>query len=400
MIVFPKIDNSKELEDVKRREQRRELYLDKIQGSLVGGAIGDALGYAIEFDNLEAIQKKYGPKGIQEYELENGIAKFSDDTQMTLFTANGILCGETITTLHGLHTNTSDYVYKAYLDWLRTQVCKNRPSLDSANLEDFGKSWLLDIPELYERRAPGTTCLSALDSKIKGSIENPINDSKGCGGLMRVAPLALRYGDAPSTGLDIQGAEIAAITHGHPLGYIPAAVLTHIIGAAVYGTCLRSETLFDIVDEAMFSCNKIFGDDPMWDIFEKLMDRTVELADSGHNSQDDFANIKTLGEGFVAEEALAIAVYCCLRHQDDFSAAITAAVNHDGDSDSTGAIAGNIMGALVGYDMIEDKWKKNLELHDVILEVARDLCHGCLMSPYGSYRDKNWLKKYEEGRRV
>lgn len=401
MFTLPKIDNSKELDDVKRRIQKREVFLDKIRGSLIGGAIGDALGYSVEFLPLDRILLKYGHTGIQYYEFDDsGLARISDDTQMTLFTANGILCGETIASLHGLPSDTNTFVYKAYLDWLKTQTENIRPSLNDSTLENFGHSWLLDIPRLFAPRAPGKTCLSALESGIKGTTANPINNSKGCGGIMRIAPLALRYGDTPSQGLDMQGAELAAITHGHPLGYIPAAVLTHIIAAATYGTCLHSESLLDIVEEAMFSCKKIFGEYSHWSYFEKLIDKAIDFADIDHNSLDDFTNIQNLGEGWVAEETLAIAIYCCLRHQDNFSEAITAAVNHDGDSDSTGAVTGNIMGALLGYDMIEEKWKRNLELHNEILEIATDLCHGCQMSPYGFYRDKNWLKKYEEGRKV
>ena len=68
----------------------------------------------------------------------------------------------------------------------------------------------------------------------------------------------------------------------------------------------------------------------------------------------------------MAEEALAIAVYCALRYENDFSAGIIASVNHDGDSDSTGAIAGNILGALCGYDMIDEKWKRNLQFDKLI----------------------------------
>ena len=79
---------------------------------------------------------------------------------------------------------------------------------------------------------------------------------------------------------------------------------------------------------------------------------------------------------------------------DDFSAGVIASVNHKGDSDSTGAVTGNILGALLGYAAIEEKWKKDLEIADVILEMADDLCHGCLMSEDGSYRDEDWVMKY------
>lgn len=86
-----------------------------------------------------------------------------------------------------------------------------------------------------------------------------------------------------------------------------------------------------------------------------IMDKSVELS---KNEKTDVENIHELGEGWVAEEAFAIVLYCGLRYQNDFSKAIIAAVNHKGDSDSTGAIAGNIAGALVGYEQMEDKWSR------------------------------------------
>ena len=105
-------------------------------------------------------------------------------------------------------------------------------------------------------------------------------------------------------------------------------------------------------------------------------------------------NIRRIGEGWVAEETLAIAIYCALRHQDNFSDGIIAAVNHAGDSDSTGAIAGNILGALLGYEAMEKKWKENLELSDVIMELADDLCQWIQMSDKSSFDDPEWMKKY------
>lgn len=72
---------------------------DRIRGSLFGGAIGDALGYAIEFWSEDRIFSRYGVGGIQDYELIDGIAEISDDTQMSLFTANGLLFGDTLTTM-------------------------------------------------------------------------------------------------------------------------------------------------------------------------------------------------------------------------------------------------------------------------------------------------------------
>lgn len=88
----------KEIDQIHAEMRKREKYLDKIQGCLIGGAAGDALGYAVEFMSAGNISKCYGKNGIDHYKLdmETGKALVSDDTQMTLFTAAGILlaiCG-------------------------------------------------------------------------------------------------------------------------------------------------------------------------------------------------------------------------------------------------------------------------------------------------------------------
>lgn len=381
-------------EAVIARMRAREVFRDKIRGSLIGGAAGDALGYPVEFYSWEQIRRRYGEKGIQAYDpdFEAGEAIISDDTQMTLFTANGILYGDTRGCMRGIRGPVAGYVAEAYRDWYNAQ---NDP-----NMTGRGRvSWLYDRVEMHRRRAPGTTCMTALAAGETGSVERPCNNSKGCGGLMRVAPLALRYqprDDTRRLKLDRDGAQIAAITHGHPLGYIPAAMMTHIISIGVYGGCNRGEKLLDAVEESMTAMREIFPDQGVHlDKMEGLTRKAISLAASGG---EDEANIRALGEGWVADEALAIAIYCCLRYPNDFSKAIIAAVNHSGDSDSTGSMTGNILGAWLGCSAIEEKWLKWLEMKTVILELADDLCYGCQMSEYGSYEDPIWECKYIYGR--
>ncbi|MCD7882215.1 MAG: ADP-ribosylglycohydrolase family protein [Lachnospiraceae bacterium] len=82
-----------------------------------------------------------------------------------------------------------------------------------------------------------------------------------------------------------------------------------------------------------------------------------------------------------------------VQYADDFSRAIIAAVNHSGDSDSTGTVTGNIVGASLGYEAIPEEWKDHLECLDVILEVADDLCHDCQMSESSSCRAPKWMAK-------
>ena len=97
--------------------------LDKYRGCLVGGAAGDALGYAVEFWGEEHIFSRYGERGITEYELDaKGVAHFSDDTQMTLFTANGLLLGTTRGMTRGIMGPYESYVGYCYGDWYRTQT--------------------------------------------------------------------------------------------------------------------------------------------------------------------------------------------------------------------------------------------------------------------------------------
>ncbi|MDO4563497.1 MAG: TIGR02452 family protein [Clostridia bacterium] len=380
-----------------KRIAEKEKNLDKIKGSMIGGAAGDALGYAVEFLFIDEILNKYGKAGITEYQLDYKSKKalISDDTQMALFTANGILFGETRGCMRGIGGAPYMYMPNSYQDWLITQKEDYLQSIEKQPKYRYGRiSWLLDVPELHSSRAPGNTCLSSLreqkDNPCSDYIAEPINDSKGCGGVMRVAPLGLwnRYG-SDIKALDYEAARISAITHGHSLGYMTSSVLVHIINRIVFSE--EKKVLKEIVTEAIETVADVFKTDKHIDELKNIVNMAVELSE---NTDTDINNITKLGAGWVAEETLAIAIYCSLKYQNDFSKGIIAAVNHSGDSDSTGTVAGNILGALVGYNNIESKWKTNLELFDVISEMATDLCHGCQMSEYGDYRDDDWIRKY------
>lgn len=185
-----------------RRIKEKEIYLNSIRGCMVGGAVGDALGYAIEFWDEDQIFGTFGEGGITEYKKDYSSQKalISDDTQMSLFTANGILVGDTRICLRGIGASPRCYVSDSYQDWLLTQEITYEESRNpSKDYLSGGWSWLLDVPGLYALRSPGVTCLAALKRQKKEKdhvsdyIKNPKNDSKGCGGIMRVAPLALAY---------------------------------------------------------------------------------------------------------------------------------------------------------------------------------------------------------------
>ena len=393
---FYRDEDQKEISRVQELVKEKEVYLDAIRGCIYGGAAGDALGYPVEFMNEEKIFSVFGQEGITAFHIDpfSGKALISDDTQMSLFTANGLLVGDTRGAMRGIRAKPRAYVAKAYQDWLKTQEKSFREVNSHDRFTDAGgTSWLLDVPELFARRAPGNTCLSALMERTEYDdyITAKRNHSKGCGGIMRVAPLGVIYQGCDIRKLDMEGAQLAAITHGHSLGYMPAAVLVHIIHRIVFPREGTHLTLKEIVLEARDTAAMIFSGHGHLKYLTEIIDRAVELS---ANSLSDLENIHQLGEGWVAEETLGISLYCALRHQDDFSAGIIAAVNHEGDSDSTGAVTGNILGALLGYERIDDRWKRDLELADVILETADDLCRGCRMSEYSSYSDPEWEAKY------
>lgn len=334
--------------------------IDKFRGCMIGGAVGDALGYAVEFIREEHIFSRYGIDGITEYLLKNGKALISDDTQMSLFTANGLLLGHKM-----FMKNYLKNIRKMYLCWYRTQ----NESYSMQDKQLYCK--LLNIPELYNRRSPGMSCLSALEYGAKGTIKHPVNDSKGCGGVMRVAPIGLYFSDK-KTGYDssdMLGAEAAALTHGHELGYIPSATFVHIVRAVTEKDIAIKEAVLDSVQ----SITRLFTKAEYINDFADIIQRAVTLSET---ENDDLIAIHQLGEGWVAEETLAIAVYCALKYENDFDKAIRAAVNHNGDSDSTGAVCGNIIGAYLGYDAIPQKYKLHLELHDLIVKTADDLYNG------------------------
>ena len=355
--------------------------LAKYLGCLIGGAAGDALGYAVEFSSIDEIRRTFGERGIRRYAKTSGKALISDDTQMTLFTANGLLLGKTRTRMRGISGPVEGYIHCAYLDWLYTQTGKSP--------RNYQYTWLRNVKRLHACRAPGKTCLSALSSGKCGTIDKPINNSKGCGGVMRVAPIGLyfcEHGDeAYVTGL---GAKAAAITHGHPLGFIPAATLVNI----VYN-CLNVgyNSLKEVIEHSIRFTENLYGHYPETGYLTRLLEKAIQLSETDN---PDLCNIQQLGEGWVAEETLAIAVYCSLKYPDDFEKAVIASVNHSGDSDSTGAVTGNILGAWLGIEAIPQHFKEGLEIIDVIEEIAKELYNDCQMSEYSGYRDEVWESKY------
>ena len=392
---------------MERKNTQTELNKDRAVGCLVGGAVGDALGYAVEFEQWPYIRNTYGDRGITRYEQSrNGKALVSDDTQMTLFTASGILMGMTRGYTRGIMGRIDMYCRHTYVDWLHTQEWSERDN------DVYSTSWLMDVPELYALRAPGNTCLSAL--RVIARHDEPHNNSCGCGGVMRTAPVAILsyihgYADAKYGYCDMVAAEAARITHMHPLGFLPSAVLNDILMQIFECDEVNPGSLSDYVLAAIDRLPSIVSEDDakktygeLWPNhvaeLQEIIRKALGLVTSG---DPDHVAIEKIGGGWTGHEALAIAIYSALKYKDSFEDAIICAVNHSGDSDSTGAICGNIMGALLGRKAIPDYYTKDLELLDIIEEIAEDLYTGCIISEYcetDTAERRRWYEKYCEHR--
>jgi ADP-ribosylglycohydrolase len=321
--------------------------LDHYRGCFLGGAVGDALGAPVEFLDLGAIRERFGADGVQSPVPVYGRAgAITDDTQMLLFTAEGLLRAR-----HGAAgagpEQVASAVWRAYLRWLRTQG--ERSPVDSPM-----DGWLIGERELHARRAPGSTCLAALRSGLMGTRRDPINDSKGCGGVMRIAPAGLAGGRAFETGCDL-----AAITHGHPTGYVAAGLFAHVVHGLGEGLGLPL---------AVRAAVEMARPEPGAGETVAALEAALEHAGRSEGTPED---VERLGGGWTAEDAVAIAVYCALKAKD-FAHGVRLAVNHSGDSDSTGSMAGSLLGLVHGEAAIPRTWLERLELRKVVAELAED----------------------------
>lgn len=356
----------------------------RFRGCLLGGAVGDALGAPVEFMDLQAIRAQFGPEGISDFVPVYGrIGAITDDTQMSLFTAEGAI-RQRVRFSQGHQSTIEGMLGCAYQGWLVTQG-------HQSSVKGFKPhGWLLEQKDLFSKRAPGMTCLSALQAMKDFGVPAK-NQSKGCGGVMRAAPIGL-FGLSMGAGAETVfewGCLTAGLTHGHPTGQLPAGFLAMLVFELMRGNDLRA---------AVQNARTHLATQPDHQETTKAVDKAVDLTykQDGH----DLA-LAQLGQGWVAEEALAISIYCALT-APNFEEGVIRAVNITGDSDSTGAITGNILGAYLGLHEIPERWLEHLELRTCITEVADDLatCRDWALSEFGfedpaRMAEKGyWLERY------
>ncbi|MDO5521978.1 MAG: ADP-ribosylglycohydrolase family protein [bacterium] len=340
--------------------------ISQVTGCLMGGAIGDALGLPIRYDSFDQIVATYGVNGLNTLVLnENGVAEISAVTQMTLFTCEGVIWADIIKKRIGYSDIVSRCFY-SYERWLHTQ---EYPLADERyywilqdERMDLG-SPLLKTKELYHRRGPSNTCLQALlqaKNQEFGRIEQPINQSKGCGGLMRTAPIGLSFSKSPKKAFEA-GCKVAAITNTHPTGYYTAGALSAIISYLVNGVSIQKAAKETLAILKYCSAS------------EETIDAIKAALKSAGEEPKSSARKKELGEGFVADEALAIALYSAISYEEEYEEAIKFSINHNGNSNVTGALCGTLIGTKVGIHRINKEWQTQIECSDVIMDMSSRL---------------------------
>ncbi|KMO85604.1 ADP-ribosylglycohydrolase [Megasphaera cerevisiae DSM 20462] len=334
---------------------------ERFTGCMLGGATGDALGYLIEFDDLKTIRKKYGPYGLRtvlKLEANGKKGVISDDTQMSLFTADGLLWADHdgITPQEGL--------YRSYMRWYYTQTERivKPEQMSWMKAQEHEQEWgydLMNDETLFVRRAPGRTCLIALALGKCFDKEHKANNSKGSSTVMRAAPIGLFYSGDPEKAFAV-GCQSGWLTHGNPAAYLAAGTLSAIISFLTQGRELNTALAGSLAILQKQENNT------------GLLKGILRAIDEAVTDRNPVHSMKKIGQGWAADEAMAMAIYCVLK-SETLKDAVIMACNQDGDSDTCGAVCGNITGALYGAAAIPKNWLSNLECLDLLKKMA-----GCM----------------------
>ncbi|MBO0853463.1 MAG: ADP-ribosylglycohydrolase family protein [Nocardia sp.] len=338
-------------------ERDHAVIFDRYRGTLLGGAVGDALGWPIEFAKLDTIRDWHGPDGLTDFAPspdDSQPREITDDTQMTLFTAEALLRARP-------GTDPVPALHQAYLRWLITQQEQGpgpRPD-----------GWLAGLRFLYASRSPGSACMRGLVRQREKFVPpaplgtpGPVNpDSKGCGTVMRSAPIGMMAA-GPEASFDL-AARAAQLTHGHLTAQVAAGAFAALIDRVITGAELRAA-----LAETMAQLARVPGGAET----TAALGKAVAAAAQGPATPE---GVEAIGEGWTGEECLAIAVYCALEaiRTEDPRRGLLLSVNHSGDSDSTGAVAGNLIGAVFGLRALPLDMCAIVEGRDEILRVADDL---------------------------
>lgn len=340
-------------------------YSDRFEGAIIGSALGDAFGYplmSLSFADICATFEKCGARELA-VSRKTGTALFTEATQMSLFTADGILWASNEHTAFE-NSAAASYVFYAYQEWLYMQT-KTIADREYEWIFDKSKnpnmSSLLKSKGLGKSRRLNDTNINALldvRGNNYGTLSKQVNSNTDNGAVKRVVSVGLFYGQNPDMAFRI-ACDIGALTHSHPDGYLPCGVY-----AATVAEILNGKTLDDAVNEAMALLAAYPGNENTY----RMLQKAVDMAND--EEVDPQEGLSDLGDGFSAISTLAIAVYSAVLHQTNFKFAVALSANHDGDSAACGAVTGGILGAWYGLKKLPKDWRKKIQYFNLMETVS------------------------------
>ncbi len=346
-------------------------------GALLGFAVGDAMGYAVDDKTWPEILENYGPNGLMGYDEVNGCAEVTSYTQVMAYVANAML----VALGRGKGDAYLRFGTVALKQWAKRQHFPRDP--DPTSL------WVARMSELRRRRLKDPRMLDALRFDPLGTLTKPINRAASCGVLSTAVALGAFYEQermTPDQLMDL-AADLAALTHGSPEAIFSSVVLAYTIAAIRQ---VPERPLAQQIEKAVNVMQARYGDRyPVRLVAEPVLE-ALRLAEE---RQDPRTAMEQL-ECRTAAQALAGAVYASVRYEYDFDGALICAVNHSGASCAVGAVTGAIVGAIVGADTLPDFYLESLDCVPIIKELAEDMTRGSLTA--GLF-DTDWDQKYVQG---
>ncbi|MEU2394480.1 ADP-ribosylglycohydrolase family protein [Streptomyces sp. NPDC007369] len=328
-------------------------FRSRVRGTLLGSAIGDALGAPVARLSLDGIRSAHGPAGLTEPAPADGRrGTVTSCTQLTLFTLDGLIRAHVRRDTGAWHPPTD--VHRAYLRWAATQHDWG----PDERREDDG--WLARQEWLYARRSPDRACMTGFADTTRGTLDRPRNPTaRDAAATTRSAPFGLLVGWEPALVLQL-AVECAVQSHGHPTAYLSAAAVAVIVHGLT-----RGDTLDTAVQRTLGLLGSRTGHQPVTDALQRAL-----TAATAAPSPEAVASLSP-DEGRDADDTLAVAVYCALV-AEDVPHGLRLAVNHGGDSSATGALCGALLGALHGETALPAAWLADLEGRATLLELADD----------------------------
>nr|WP_110036864.1 ADP-ribosylglycohydrolase family protein [Nocardia neocaledoniensis] len=375
------------------------VWLDAVHGCLLGGAVGDALGAPVEALSLRRIREVYGRDGVTDVDEP----RISEETQLTAFTVEALIRGSVRARAKGIGGATMGLLQQGMLVWLRGQVgeVSEQPVTLFSSLSGHR--------ELIEQRGVANSVYTALRQAAQrqaptnplGTRERPINNSKGSGAVMRAAPCGFGYaadrsGAATGTIFEL-GCDAAALTHGHPSGWLPAGTLS----ALIYRLARGNDT-----PTALSHARAELASYPDHEETSTALAAATALAARIEREQRTPTpeDVESLGAGWIGPEALAIAVFAVLAAEslggpahDIVRAGLLLSVNHSGDSDATGSLAGSLLGARYGHTALPRRWARTVDARPALDRLATDYCTEFGLTPPRDEHGqptRDWFDRY------